>query len=103
MTQFSNNYEVIDFSDISEGERSKNYRPHGGGNKDPDSPESEAQKRYEDGTLIVIYTHPSDIPPTPREPADPFSGDSSEMVEIGLPSNEILVSSYSFPSIISLS
>ena len=82
---------MIDFSDIPEEERTKNYRPHGGGSKNPESPETEAQKRYEDGTLIVIYTHPSDIPPTPREPADPFSGEYGEAVELGLPSDEILV------------
>ena len=81
----------IDFSDITEEERSKNYRPHGGGTKEPVSPESEARMRYEASSLIVIYTHPSDIPPTPREPADPFSGEHSDTVNLGTPSEEILV------------
>ena len=43
---------------------------------------------------MVIYTHPSDIPPSPREPADPFSGQHYETIPIGMPSEEILVSIY---------
>ena len=82
----------IDFSDVKEEERRRNYKPHGGGMKIPESSEREFQERHEAGTLMVIYTHPSDIPSSPREPGDPFSGVVTETVDIGQPLEETLVS-----------
>ncbi len=60
----------VDFSVIKPEERQRNYMPFGGGENHPASPEKEANIRRENSTLMVFYSHPSDIPSTPREPAE---------------------------------
>ncbi|KAJ5692678.1 hypothetical protein N7462_002101 [Penicillium macrosclerotiorum] len=40
----------------------------GGGARVPDSPEKEAQDQRESTTLMVFYTSPADVPPSPKEP-----------------------------------
>lgn len=38
------------------------------GNNQPTSPEKEAQEHRESTTLMVFYTNPAEIPPSPKEP-----------------------------------
>ena len=66
---------LIDFSDVDEEERKRNYAPFGGGEIAPESPERAIRDYYEANNLIVFYTDPSDIPPNPREPSDPANGE----------------------------
>jgi hypothetical protein len=72
----------VDFSTVDQDERARQYAPYGGGKLQPDSPERAIREQYERDNLIVVYLSPSDIPPNPREPADPFNGDQ------GLPLRE---------------
>lgn len=60
----------VDFSVIPPDERQRNYVPFGGGENQPSCPEKEANIRRENATLMVFYSHPSDIPSTPREPLE---------------------------------
>lgn len=60
----------VDFSVIPPDERQRNYIPFGGGEQQPSCPEKEANIRRENSTLMVFYSHPSDIPSTPREPVE---------------------------------
>lgn len=64
----------IDFSDIDSEDRQRNYSKFGGGEVEPDSPESKARDAYEAKTLMVFYPNPKDVPPNPREPIDPHNG-----------------------------
>ena len=66
---------LIDFSDIDDGERERNYVKCGGGKLDAESAERSVRDYYEANNLIVVYTSPEDIPPNPREPADPYNGE----------------------------
>lgn len=68
---------VIDFTPIEVEERKRNYAPYGGGEMKPECPERAAREQYEANTLMVYYTDPSDIPPSPKEPADPYNGEST--------------------------
>ena len=61
---------LIDFSEVEEEERKRNYTPHGGGEMKPESSERTVREQYEANTLIVFYTDEKDIPPNPREPVD---------------------------------
>ena len=65
----------VDFSELEHESRMQNFIKYGGTQK-PESPESEAQARREENTLMVVYTLPSEVPPTPKEP--PASGDDEE-------------------------
>ncbi|KAF1845237.1 uncharacterized protein K460DRAFT_285948 [Cucurbitaria berberidis CBS 394.84] len=60
----------VDFSVIPPDERQRNYMPFGGGENQPSCPEREANVRRENATLMVFYSHPSDIPSSPREPLE---------------------------------
>ncbi len=40
---------------------------------------------------MVVYTNYSDIPPSPREPRDPFSGEQVKEESFGAPSEETQV------------
>jgi hypothetical protein len=53
----------IDLADIEDG----NYIKRGGAQQ-PVSPEKTAQEHREATTLMVFYTSPADVPPTPKEP-----------------------------------
>lgn len=68
----------VDFSDVDLEERNRNFAPFGGGKQQLDSPERAVREQYEANTLIVFYTDPGDIPPNPREPADPSNGQTTE-------------------------
>ena len=75
---------MIDFGVIDRGERDRNCSTRGG-EVQADSPEKATQEQREESTLLVIYTSYSDIPPSPREPSEPLSGDSSVEKVFGLP------------------
>lgn len=63
-----------------------------GGKVEVNSRERAIQEQRELTTLMVIYTTPSDIPSTPREPPDPYSGDVVIEQSFGEPSEETRVS-----------
>lgn len=69
---------LIDFSVVDVDERKRNYAPYGGGELEPESAERAVRDEYEHNNLIVFYTDPSQIPPNPREPNDPYNGDPGE-------------------------
>lgn len=76
----------VDFSTVDKDERDRQYAPYGGGKLQPDSRERAIREQYERDNLIVIYSSPSDIPPNPREPTDPFNGEQGEpLKEFGVP------------------
>lgn len=76
----------IDFSTVDQDERDRLYAPYGGGKLQPDSSERAIREQYERDNLIVIYSSSSDIPPNPREPADPSNGDQGgQLKEFGVP------------------
>ena len=79
---------VIDLSDADYNATMQNFKPRGG-TIDVDSPERTVQEQRERNTLIAIYPTIADIPPSPREPADPYSGAKGEEVAFGQPSDEI--------------
>ena len=69
---------------IEESELTKNYTSRGG-RVEIISPEGEAQAEREKNTLMAIYTSSSDIPTSPREPADPYTGERTVEQSFGLP------------------
>ncbi|KIW88872.1 uncharacterized protein Z519_10356 [Cladophialophora bantiana CBS 173.52] len=65
----------VDFNyleDVSLGDDSphKINSPKFGGSMKPESPSSEAQNKYEQDTLMALYTSKADRPSTPKEPDD---------------------------------
>lgn len=86
----------IDFSVINPEEQKKNFDPYGGGVNKPVCPEKEANERREANTLMVFYSHPSDIPPSPREPPETPEEESPKMVEFGAPPADILARAAAF-------
>lgn len=81
---------MVDFSVVSREERERNYRPRGG-DVNVKSQERAIQEQRELTTLMVIYTTDSDIPSSPREPSDPYSGESATEVTFGAVPDEIKV------------
>jgi len=65
----------IDFVDVDEESRKMNFAPYGGGELKPESEERSKREHYEANNLMVFYAQPSDIPPNPREPSDPYNGE----------------------------
>ncbi|KAK1091527.1 hypothetical protein LTR48_006123 [Friedmanniomyces endolithicus] len=73
----------VDFSVIDDDERARNY-VQCGGKLELESAERAVREQYEANTLIVFYTDEKDIPPNPREPANPYDGEpTSTMKEFG--------------------
>ena len=70
----ANDLKAIDFSDLPADELAKNSTSRGG-KAEIISPERAAQDQRELNTLMVVYSTHSDIPPSPREPSDPYSGE----------------------------
>ena len=56
-----------------------------------ESQEKAVQQQRELETLYAIYTSPSDIPKTPKEPLDPFTGARSDEVPFGALPDKITV------------
>ena len=82
---------VVDFSVVPLEELERNYTTRGG-KLAVKSRECEVQEQRELTTLMVIYTTPSDIPPSPREPSDPYSGGAVIEQTFGSPGEETKVS-----------
>lgn len=80
-----------DFSDVDPEERKRNYIPYGGGEIQPESPEKLTREQRDQKTLMVVYSHPSDIPPCPREPAEPYNGIDIPTRLFGLPDSQSTV------------
>ena len=75
----------IDFSDIDQEDRQRNYAKFGG-ELEPESSERTSREQYEANTLMVFYTDEKDIPPTPVEPADAHTGPHNlESKDFGAP------------------
>lgn len=81
----------IDFSRISQEDRERNYDPYGGGPLKPESPERNVQENREATTLMAFYAFKSDIPPCPREPADPYTGEHVDTKSFGEPDDATIV------------
>lgn len=60
----------------------KNWAPRGGGSIQPNSNERAKRDQYESSTLMVYYTNPSEIPPNPKEPENPYNGDQGGPVKM---------------------
>ena len=86
----ADNYTAIDFSIIDDQELARNYTSRGG-KVQVQSSERATQEQRELSTLMVVYTNPSDVPFSPREPSDPFSGQSVEEETFGAPTEETQV------------
>ena len=74
----------VDFSDIVPDESERNGIKFGGKMK-AESPESEAQNRREENTLMVVYTLPSDQPESPKEPPPPADEEYNPVTPFGDP------------------
>lgn len=81
---------MVDFSVVALEELERNYTTRGG-KVEIKSREREVQEQRELTTLMVIYTTSSDIPPSPREPSDPYSGEPVIEQTFGMPSDETKV------------
>lgn len=81
---------MIDFSVIEPDELGRNYTSKGG-KKEFESKERAIQEQRELNYLMAIYNTPLEIPPTPREPSDPFAGETAIEQSFGDPSDETKV------------
>ena len=79
-----NSTSEVDFSDIVPDERERNGIKFGGTMK-AESPESEAQNRREENTLMAVYTLPSDQPESPKEPPPPGDEQYNPVTPLGDP------------------
>ncbi|KAI9710684.1 MAG: hypothetical protein M1820_002517 [Bogoriella megaspora] len=75
----------IDFSSVDEQKRKDHIMTRGGGLLQVESPESKVQEQREQNTLMVFYGDRSEIPPCPREPSDPYTGEPAQTVMFGEP------------------
>ena len=78
---------MVDFGIIEPAELARNCITRGG-KVEVKSEECTVQAQRELTTLMVIYTSPGDIPPTPREPAEDESDDYFPEQAFGSPSEE---------------
>jgi hypothetical protein len=83
----------VDFSVVPPDERNRNYVPFGGGEREPECPEREANKQREDLTLMVYYSHADDIPPSPQEPPEQAQeiASADSVVSFGTPPEKVLI------------
>jgi hypothetical protein len=81
----------VDFSVVPSEERQRNYMPYGGGEKVPECPERDANVQRENNTLMVYYSSPADIPPSPQEPSEQENLSTSTVVNFGTPPDKVLV------------
>ena len=83
---------AVNFTDIPEETRSDNYAPYGGGEKEPECPEKQAQEEREASTLVVVYSTRTDIPATPVEADRDADGMVDEPQEFGkLPTDHFVL------------
>lgn len=80
----------VDFTRIPADERQRNYAPYGGGEQQPVSQEKAVQEKHESDTLMEVYMDKSDIPSSPREPSDPFTGETASAKDFGAPPKQVL-------------
>jgi len=80
---------VVDLSVIDKSEHERNYSARGG-IIEVESQEKAVQEERERSKLLVIYTSLSDIPSSPREPAEPYAGEQTVEKSFGTPSPESL-------------
>lgn len=59
------------------------------------SDERTVQEQRELSTLMVVYTTTADIPPSPREPSEPFTGDTLMEESFGAPIEQTKVCHHS--------
>ena len=83
---------VVDFSVIDAEELARSCSTRGG-KIEVKSRERAIQEQRELTTLMAFYSTISDIPSSPREPHDPYSGDRAEEHMFGTPQDETRVSS----------
>ena len=76
---------LIDFSPVDKDERDRNFAPFGGGTQQPESGEKPIRDQHEANTLMVFYTDPKDIPPSPKEPVEGSEGDATLLKQFGAP------------------
>lgn len=81
---------MVDFTVIEPEELERNCITRGG-KAEVKSAERAVQEQREQSTLMVHYTTLADIPSSPREPTDPFSGDVSTEKPFGDPTEETKV------------
>ena len=88
---------MADFSDIDPQDRKLNYETRGGARGFESNFRADQAER-EKNTLMVIYTHEADIPPSPREPSGEHDGDSNTEQDFGDPSEQTRAREQSFYS-----
>lgn len=81
----------VDFSVVPYEERQRNYIPYGGGEKVPECPERDANVQRENNTLMVYYSSPADVPPSPQEPSEEDNVSTGTMVNFGTPPDKVLM------------
>ena len=70
---------MIDFDVVEDTQRQQAYVTRGG-LLEVRSPERVLQEQRETSRLLVVYTSPSDIPPSPSEPSEqPVEGPTTEV------------------------
>ena len=82
---------VVDFSVIDAEELARSCATRGG-KVEAKSLERAVQQQRELTTLVTFYATASDIPSSPREPIDPYSGNKGEELVFGTPLDETRVS-----------
>ena len=88
---------MVDFSVVEPDELARNCSTRGG-KVEVRSSERTVQEQRELTVLMAFYTSLSDVPLSPREPADPYSGEASTERMFGTPSDETKVMSIVSPS-----
>lgn len=78
---------MVDLSVMDKAEHERNYCARGG-KIEVESQEKAVQQERERSKLLVIYTSFSDIPSSPREPAEPYTGEQTVEKDFGAPNPE---------------
>jgi hypothetical protein len=81
---------LIDFSDLENTMREKSYVTRGG-QLPISTPQQQIQDRRESLELMVVYTDPKDIPPSPKEPPQALHEKAPAERDFGQPSAKWLV------------
>lgn len=82
---------MVDFSVVEADELARNCTTRGG-LVEVKSQERAVQEQRELTTLMSFYPALSDVPSSPREPIDPYSGEASVELAFGSPQDETKVS-----------